>query len=58
MSYDYNWPEYCTVIGCTDPSLRPHHHHVFLNEPRVGKTSPYHCTCGNVDLPGTRPKES
>lgn len=46
---DTNWPDYCSLIGCTDPSLRPHHHHMFL-----GLVA---CTCGNVDQPGTKPKE-
>lgn len=50
---DADWPEFCTLIGCTDPSLQPHHHHMSR-----GHLQAFHCTCGNIDQPGTKPKEA
>jgi hypothetical protein len=52
MAKHDNWPEYCTLLGCTNPSERPHHHHMVR-----GHLSVFHCTCGNIDEPGTKPKE-
>jgi len=54
MGIDKNWPEQCTVTLCHDPYLRPHHHHMY---PVTNGINPYPCTCGNVDQPGTRPKD-
>lgn len=49
--YD-GWPEYCTLMGCVDPSLRPHHHHMFR-----GHLDVLVCTCGNIAEAGTKPNE-
>lgn len=52
MGIDKNWPEQCSLVGCVDPYLRPHHHHMY-----AGHLTTYACSCGNVDQPGTRPKD-
>lgn len=53
MGKDKDWPFFCTLMGCTDPFLRPHHHHII-----GGHLSVFHCTCGDIAEPGTRPRET
>ncbi len=50
MARDDRWPERCTLMGCTSPSKRPHHHHY-----RSGHLDVRTCTCPSVDEPGTNP---
>ena len=47
-----NWPEYCSLMGCTNPKLQPHHHHFFH-----GHLNTYACKCSDSGEPGTRAKE-
>lgn len=50
MNKDKNWSVKCTLMGCTNPSLRPHHHHYGR-----GYLSVDTCVCPRVDQPGTKP---
>ncbi len=47
-----NWPDYCSLMGCSDPKLRPHHHHFSR-----GHLSIYACQCFAGGQPGTSAKE-
>ena len=50
MSRDLDWPEFCTLLGCTDPYKKGHHHHMVR-----GHINNIYCTCEHIDIPGTRP---
>jgi hypothetical protein len=52
LGKDSRWPEECTLIGCKNAPLRPHHHHMFR-----GHLNTEVCTCSNLDQPGTSPKK-
>lgn len=52
MGKDRGWPIKCTLMGCTNRTKRPHHHHMYRGHPAT-----YACACEHVDQPGTRPKE-
>ncbi len=54
---DDNWPEICDLVTCSDPYLRPHHHHYSDRYIGQGILNAIACQCGNVDQPGTKPKE-
>ena len=47
-----DWPAKCTLMGCTQPHRRPHHHHMLHGHLMVGI-----CVCSARDQPGTSPKE-
>jgi hypothetical protein len=50
---DSRWPETCEVLKCEDAEFRPHHHHMFR-----GKILINICTCSDLEIPGTKPKDS
>jgi len=50
MRRDEHWPEVCTLMGCTNPKLRGHHHHYVM-----GHISTQVCRCEQVDVRGTKP---
>lgn len=52
MKRDANWPERCTLMGCTYPSRRGHHHHY-----RSGHLDVRACLCPELGEPGTKPKD-
>lgn len=48
---DRDWPTRCTLQGCKNPGLRPHHHHM-----AGGHLVTAACGCRRIDEPGTRPR--
>lgn len=42
------WPAKCTLMGCSRPGLRPHHHHWYR-----GHLSTAACACPHGGEPGT-----
>lgn len=52
---DTNWTAQCPLVHCVDPYLQPHHHHFILGTFRP--LSNFACQCGNIDQPGTKPKD-
>jgi hypothetical protein len=44
--------EYCSLMGCTKPQLRPHHHHF-----EKGHLTGYPCQCSDGGEPGINKEE-
>lgn len=47
------WPERCTLMGCQNSRLRPHHHHFYR-----GHLETIVCQCSLGGQPGTSAAEN